>query len=88
VDSTVYNENDYLPDFKWTSFNSNVVLRWEYRPGSTLFLVWTQSRETYDSGIGSLKLFGDAYYQGDLKYLFDTVPNNVFLIKINYWWSL
>ncbi|MDH4222202.1 MAG: carbohydrate binding family 9 domain-containing protein [candidate division Zixibacteria bacterium] len=88
VDSTVYNERIEQPDFKWTSFNSNVVLRWEYRPGSTLFLVWTQSRETYDSGIGNLKLFGDAYYQGDLKYLFDTVPNNVFLIKLNYWWSL
>src|SRR5438309_1140935 len=33
------------PDFRTRSLRSNAVLRWEYRPGSTLFVVWTQSRQ-------------------------------------------
>jgi len=81
VDSTIYNEEEEQPDFNWTSFNSNVVLRWEYRPGSTLFLVWTQSREV-ENGIGDFK------FRRDWNNLFDTIPNNTFLIKVNYWWSL
>ena len=30
------------PDFSYVQFNSNLVLRWEYIPGSELFLVWSQ----------------------------------------------
>ncbi len=81
VDSTMYDEKKEQPDFNWTSFNSNVVLRWEYRPGSTLFLVWTQSRDTYDN-------LGDFKLRRDWDNLFDTEPGNTFLIKANYWWSL
>ena len=81
VDTTVYNEEKHRPDRNWTSFNSNLVLRWEYRPGSTLFLVWTQSRGTYDN-------LGDFKFRRDWDNLFDTVPGNTFLIKANYWWSL
>ena len=33
------------PDFNFAEFRSNMVLRWEYKPGSTLFLVWTQSQD-------------------------------------------
>jgi len=81
VDTSLYNEENKKPDFNWKSFNSNVVLRWEYRPGSTLFLVWTQSREASDD-------FGDFKSRRDWDNLFDTVPGNTFLIKVNYWWSL
>ncbi len=81
VDTSVYNEAEQQPDFNWRSFNSNVVLRWEYRPGSTLFLVWTQFRETWEN-------IGDFRFRRDWDNLFDTVPNNTFLIKLNYWWSL
>ena len=83
VDTSVYDENDEdnQPDFNWKSFNSNVVLRWEYRPGSTLFLVWTQSRET-ENGLGDFR------FRRDWDNLFDTVPGNTFLIKVNYWWNL
>jgi hypothetical protein len=81
VDSTIYNERDYRPDFNWNSFNSNIVLRWEFRPGSTLYLVWTQFRETYD-GLGDFK------FRRDWDYLFDTIPNNTFLVKVNYWWNI
>ncbi len=83
VDTSVYDENDEdnKPDRNWTSFNSNVVLRWEYRPGSTLFLVWTQSRNTSD-GVGNFR------FRRDWDNMFDTVPGNTFLIKLNYWWSI
>ena len=83
VDTSVYNENDEdnRPDRNWTSFSSNVVLRWEYRPGSTLFLVWTQSRETEDE-------VDDFRFRRDWNNMFDTVPGNTFLIKLNYWWSI
>ena len=81
VDTTVYNEKEEEPDYNWKSFNSNVILRWEYRPGSTLFLVWTQSREVDDN-------LGDFKFRRDWDNLFDTVPNNTFLIKINYWWNI
>ncbi len=81
VDTTVYDEKEEQPDYNWTSFNSNVVLRWEYRPGSTLFLVWTQSRET-NGDVGVFR------FRRDWNNMFDTVPGNTFLIKLNYWWSI
>ena len=69
------------PDFKFLDFNSNVVLRWEYDPGSTLYLVWSQARGDFISD-GSLHL------DDDMRALFDVHPHNVFLIKINKWFSL
>ncbi len=84
VDETVYDEAEEEPDFKWRSFNSNVVLRWEYRPGSTLFLVWTQNRNTWNQGVGA----GDFRFRDDFNGLFETIPGNTFLIKLNYWWSI
>ena len=82
VDETVYDEEEEEPDFNWKSFNSNVVLRWEYRPGSALFLVWTQSRGVWDQGVGDFR------FRRDWDDLFDTLPGNTFLVKLNYWWSL
>jgi hypothetical protein len=81
VDSTVYNERVEQPDFSWSSMNSNVILRWEYRPGSALYLVWTQAREvTVDDGGFNLD-----HHWGNLR---DAAPHNTFLVKVNYWWSL
>ena len=82
VDSTVYNERYYQPDFNMKSFNSNVVLRWEYRPGSTLFVVWTQNRDTWEQGVGDFR------FKHDWNNLFETIPGNTFLIKLNYWWNI
>ena len=62
-------------------FNSNLVIRWEYDPGSTLFLVWSQSRFDYLND-GEFRL-GD-----DLDGLFGTHPHDVFLVKFNRWFSL
>jgi hypothetical protein len=68
------------PDFSVASLRGNAVLRWEYRPGSTLFLVWTQTR-SHDLGDGTFRL-GDG-----LSRLFTGAANNVFLVKVSYWWA-
>src|SRR5438094_910479 len=65
--------------FNFKQFNSNVVLRWEYRPGSTLFVVWTQGRRDFLGATGPRSLAGDF---GDL---FRLHPNNTFLVKASYW---
>ena len=77
VDETVYDEAVERPDFNWNSFNSNVILRWEYRPGSTLYLVWTQARNLA-TGTGDFNL------RRDFGALFDAAPGNTFLVKLNY----
>jgi len=70
-------------DFRYTSLNVNLVYRWEYRPGSTLFLVWTHARETR---IIRGQTRSGAYEGGlDPGALFDNQPENVFLIKATYW---
>ncbi|HKK43568.1 MAG TPA: DUF5916 domain-containing protein, partial [Bacteroidales bacterium] len=69
------------PDYNFGQFRSNMVIRWEYTPGSTLFLVWSQGR-TNSSARG---LFS---YTNDMKDLFNIVPRNIFLLKFSYWFSL
>ena len=68
-------------DFNQQFFNSNVVLRWEYRPGSTLFLVWNQGRQNIE------QTMGDRTFAGDFGELFNSRPLNTFLIKASYWFS-
>jgi len=65
------------PDFNFGQFRSNMVVRWEYIPGSTLFLVWTQERN------GSFYDEGGAPHQ---RYDFDFTqkPHNIFLVKFTY----
>jgi hypothetical protein len=60
-------------------FNSTAVLRWEYRPGSTLFVVWTQGR--FDEA----KAEGARAMGGEFRDLFDLHPDNTFLVKASYW---
>ncbi|NJK96335.1 MAG: hypothetical protein HC905_16760 [Bacteroidales bacterium] len=69
------------PDFNFREFRSNLVIRWEYLPGSTLYLVWSQGRTSYTSN-------NNFSYRNEMKELFDTTPHNVFLIKLSYWFSL
>jgi len=69
------------PDFNYRSLRGNAVLRWEYRPGSTLFLVWTTSCSSY----GSSPAFDAA---GDVGHLCQGRSDNVFAVKMNYWLSL
>ena len=67
-------------DFNVGSFRSNVVLRWEWRPGSTAFLVWQQDRS------------GDRVFRtarpGDLFDAFKTRGDNILALKVSYWLAL
>jgi hypothetical protein len=63
------------------AFNSNVVLRWEYRPGSTLFVVWSQGRVDQNDVDTSRPM------ARDFRRLFDQHPQNSFLVKVSYWLS-
>ncbi len=65
--------------FNFQQFRSNVVFRWEYRAGSTLFLVWSQGRE------GSLPFEGNNNFRGNLGDLFSRRANDTFLVKVSYW---
>ncbi len=65
------------PDFNVKEFLSNLVLRWEYRPGSMIYLVWSQNRSGSES-IGKFNL------TNDIQHLFDQKPQNVFLVKFSY----
>ena len=66
------------PDFNYRSFRSTNVLRWEYRPGSAIFVVWQQGREDFAND-GALR------YGGSLSDLFATPATNVFLVKFSRW---
>jgi hypothetical protein len=68
-------------DFSYRSLRGNAVLRWEYRPGSTLFLVWTTNCSSY----GSDPAFDAA---NDVRHLCQGRSDNVFAVKVNYWLSL
>ena len=68
------------PSFTATSLKGNAVLRWEYRPGSALFLVWTQER--YDEApVGEFDLSGSFDQMRGLP------PENVFLVKLTYYFA-
>jgi hypothetical protein len=69
-------------NFNFKQFRSNFVMRWEYRPGSTLFLVWGQGREQGDQDLGNFRGWRD--YQN----LFSAHPRNTFLIKASYWFAM
>jgi hypothetical protein len=66
------------PDFKVLSFRTTNVMRWEYKPGSTLFVVWQQGRE----GLGAVNGFR---YNQDFGDVFSTPSSNAFLVKLAYW---
>ncbi|HEU4721975.1 MAG TPA: DUF5916 domain-containing protein [Gemmatimonadaceae bacterium] len=66
------------PNFTSRSLRGTAVLRWEYRPGSTMFFVWTQQRSGSDA-------FGDFDFRRDTRSLFGDRPDNVFLVKATYW---
>ncbi|MFA5835075.1 MAG: DUF5916 domain-containing protein [Bacteroidota bacterium] len=70
-------------DFNQTSLQTNVVLRWEYREGSTFYFVWSHGRSFFQNG----------GYNTDLMKNLDntflrTSPDNVYVVKVSYWMSL
>jgi hypothetical protein len=69
------------PDFTFNQFRSNLVFRWEYKPGSQFFLVWGNERTGWKNDANSK--VGNAITQ-----LKDVTSNNIFLVKFSYWFSL
>jgi hypothetical protein len=69
------------PDFNFHQFRSNLVAKWEYRLGSFIYLVWSSEKTGYTNASGDT-------YGESIKQLRKLFPNNVFLIKLNYWFSL
>lgn len=83
IDENLDGISDYKFDngnFNYREFNSNLVVRWEYRPGSVLYLVWSQGRVGYTSS-------GEFDFRDDVDDLFDVHPHNIFLIKVSRWFS-
>jgi hypothetical protein len=70
---------DFEFDFK--QLRTNTVLRWEYRPGSTVFLVWAHGRQQGTNQVQT------GSWRADFRDLFDLHPDNTFLIKVAYWLS-
>jgi hypothetical protein len=65
--------------FNFKQLQSNVVFRWEYMPGSTLFLVWNEGRQ------GSAEAAGTRNFREEVDDLLRLHPSNTFLIKASYW---
>ena len=68
------------PDFSFRQFRSNLVIRWEWKPGSSLYVVWSQGRT------GSIP-YWEPSFGSNWDALWQTQPDNVFLIKLSYWFS-
>jgi hypothetical protein len=84
LDENGDNVTDYSigdPDFNFHQFRSNFVAKWEYRLGSFIYFVWS-GEKTGQNDQSDISL-GESYKQ-----LKDVFPNNIFLIKLNYWFSL
>lgn len=84
IDENTDGSTDYSiekPDFNVQEFLSNLVIRWEYNPGSSVYLVWSQTR----SGFNSTGLLD---FTNDIGDLFREKPHNVFLIKFSYRFGL
>jgi hypothetical protein len=77
-----YNNSQVTGDpggFNFKQLQSNVVFRWEYRPGSTFFAVWNSGRQQFLPGEGTEN------FKGDVGDLFHLHPANTFLVKVSYW---
>ena len=70
------------PDLNIRSLRSNLVLRWEWKPGSTLFVVWQQNRSLTQD------LFESRATPGDLFDSFSASGTNFLALKASYWLSM
>jgi hypothetical protein len=68
------------PDFNYKSLRVNAVYRWEVRPGSSLYVVWTQQRQDESS-------LGRFAFNQNISSLMRAPSDNVFMVKMSYWFS-
>jgi hypothetical protein len=76
--SFAYTDN---ADFNYLSFRTTNVLRWEFKPGSTLFVVWQQGRDEDGDR-------GDFRFGRDFRQVFSTPSSNTVLVKLAYWFNM
>jgi hypothetical protein len=69
------------PDFNFHQFRSNLVAKWEFRPGSFIYMVWSCNKTGNTSS-------SHASYGESLNQLIKAFPENMFLLKLSYWFSL
>ncbi|MBS0010232.1 MAG: hypothetical protein KFF49_02405, partial [Bacteroidales bacterium] len=85
IDEDIDGTYDYsfgIPDFSVNEWLSNLVIRWEFLPGSTAFLVWSQTRDFYQQA-------GEFEVWDNMHQLFtDKKANNTFLVKLSYRFGL
>ena len=77
----IANTIGFPAEFNTRSLIGNAVLRWEYRPGSTFYAVWSHNRSSFVP-------FGGLNMRREREGLFGAQPKNVFLVKFNYWLAL
>lgn len=66
------------PNFNIRSLIGDAVIRWEYRPGSTIFFVWQQQRS-------DAQPIGNFDFNRDVGAIFREQPTNVFVVKATFW---
>lgn len=83
-DYEILSREEYTSDFNrnFSALNSTMVVRWEYLPGSTLYLVWTRSRPETDRSVNNLDV------SRDLDRFFSAGSYNIWLVKASYWWNI
>jgi len=69
-------------DRNYLALNSTLIVRWEYRPGSTVYLVWTRARSESDWNVNNLDI------SRDFNRLFSGNARNVFFAKATYWLNI
>ena len=79
-DFSSYSDLGYDPDFNIRSLRGNAVLRWEWLPGSNIYVAWQQRRFDYAA-------VGDFRFDRDVGAVFEAPADNIFLIKMSYWLS-
>ncbi len=69
------------PNFNFKSLRGNAVLRWEYLPGSALYFVWTQNRSDEET-------VGDLQFSRSMNRLVSAKADNIFLVKMSYYFNM
>jgi hypothetical protein len=69
------------PDFNFRSVRGSAVARWEFRPGSALYVVWNENR-------ADAVPIGDFRFRRDARAISTAPSHDVFLVKVSYWLPL
>ncbi|HYH07841.1 MAG TPA: DUF5916 domain-containing protein [Thermoanaerobaculia bacterium] len=81
ADYTPYEGTVNDPDFNFRSVRGSAVVRWEFRPGSALYVVWNENRADEVP-------LGDFSFNRDLRAISTAPSHDVFLVKLSYWLPL